>query len=438
MSAESIARWNSIPMSRQDIGIDQPESYRSSLKRPREDDDDADMDGEESEDNVSIASHSPSPLPPDQMDVDKYDEYVAGAVREVVTVNTKISETNKGFAMLAKLGWTDGQPLGLSGEGRVEPIPFYVKRDLTGLGKTNQDVRMIETTVSQRRELDSERQQKETEEQRLIREVCARLNSHILFVLTSIYKNSVARRAAVQSEISETLRAFYCNVCEKQFQNVAQYDEHTNSYAHHHKVRFRDMQMAQRQKQNTEEELNKRKEKERKREEKELRKIAAAAGIKIAKPATPIGSMPALAGISADSTAKAPEPRKGGWTTVSTASADAFAAAQSASPSPSAFRRASNWASVDGSPPPPPISAGDRVPAVSHANSHPLSPVPSMPPQPLTPAQPPHTHHPAPSFRNAGWSSLDTSSPMPPPQLPTILVLTRSMGGWTWRGRRRG
>jgi hypothetical protein len=57
--------------------------------------------------------------------------------------------------------------------GRVEPIPFHVKRDLTGLGKTNQDVRMIETTVSQRRGLDSERQQKETEEQRRAREVCS-------------------------------------------------------------------------------------------------------------------------------------------------------------------------------------------------------------------------------------------------------------------------
>jgi hypothetical protein len=42
---------------------------------------------------------------------------------------------------------------------------------LTGLGKTTQDVRMIETTVAQRRELDSERQQKESEEQRKLREV---------------------------------------------------------------------------------------------------------------------------------------------------------------------------------------------------------------------------------------------------------------------------
>lgn len=55
--------------------------------------------------------------------------------------------------------------------GRVDPVPFYVKNDLTGLGKTSQDTRMIETTVAQRRGLDSERQQKETEEQRRAREV---------------------------------------------------------------------------------------------------------------------------------------------------------------------------------------------------------------------------------------------------------------------------
>lgn len=124
------------------------------------------------------------------MDIDKYDEYHRGSEREVVTVDTKIKSSNKGFAMLAKLGWVEGQPLGLSGDGmympspsvqrvaslrtnlgRVDPIPFLLKNDSTGLGKFSQDVRMIESTVSQRRELDSERQHKETEEQRRAREV---------------------------------------------------------------------------------------------------------------------------------------------------------------------------------------------------------------------------------------------------------------------------
>lgn len=56
------------------------------------------------------------------MDVDnhlsKYDEYVNEPIREVITVETKIKSTNKGFAMLAKLGWVEGQPLGVSGDGQ--------------------------------------------------------------------------------------------------------------------------------------------------------------------------------------------------------------------------------------------------------------------------------------------------------------------------------
>ena len=134
-------------------------------------------------------SRSPSPVPQDQMDIDKYDDYVRGPVRDVITVDTKIKSTNKGFEMLSKLGWVEGQPLGLSQDGmffrsivqlhrsctvrvaRVDPIPFHIKNDATGLGKTSQDFRMIETTVSQRRELDSERQRNETEEQRKAREV---------------------------------------------------------------------------------------------------------------------------------------------------------------------------------------------------------------------------------------------------------------------------
>ena len=73
-------------------------------------------------------------------------------------------------------GWCAFSPLNCPPEAvcvraaRIDPIPFRVKNDATGLGKTSQDFRMIETTVSQRRELDSERQRNETEEQRRARE----------------------------------------------------------------------------------------------------------------------------------------------------------------------------------------------------------------------------------------------------------------------------
>ena len=52
------------------------------------------------------------------MDVDKYDEYYSNRPsREVITVETKIKSTNVGFSMLAKMGWVEGTPLGVSGEG---------------------------------------------------------------------------------------------------------------------------------------------------------------------------------------------------------------------------------------------------------------------------------------------------------------------------------
>ncbi|KAJ7786060.1 hypothetical protein B0H16DRAFT_16284 [Mycena metata] len=308
------------------------------------------------------------------MDIDEY--YVSRPEQEAITVETKIKSTNKGFAMLAKLGWVEGQPLGVSGEGRVDPIPFQIKRDSTGLGKLTQDFRVIETTVSQRRGLDSERMTKETEDQRRARE------------------DLVARRSALENEISTTLKAFYCELCDKQFKTVVAFTEHTNSYAHHHKARFKDMQANIRIPQD---DADKRKEKERKREEKELRKIAAANGIKMAKPpaavistlapAEPVGAsgsmdidgVPLNSGWASASGSQPTEPqpgfKKSGWATVGSSSSSATAP-----------------------PPPPPAASGGWAP-------------------PPPPAASSSSGHPA--FRTAGWTSLDTgssqSSPPPPP-----------------------
>jgi hypothetical protein len=83
---------------------------------------DVKIDGDDSDDDVSLVSRSPSPVAQDQMDIDKYDDYVRGPVREVITVDTKIKSTNKGFKMLSKLGWVEGQPLGLSQDGVLSPL----------------------------------------------------------------------------------------------------------------------------------------------------------------------------------------------------------------------------------------------------------------------------------------------------------------------------
>ncbi|KAF8446271.1 hypothetical protein L210DRAFT_3443358 [Boletus edulis BED1] len=373
MSAESVARWNAIPMTRPEQNEQEQPGASILLKRSRSEQGDNTDDSED--DNVSLVSRTPSPPPPeDAIDIDKYDEYILHPPREVITVETKIKSTNKGFAMLAKLGWSEGQPLGLSGDGRVDPIPFQIKNDLTGLGKINQDVRMIETTVSQRRELDSERQRKETQDQRKARE------------------DIVAKRAAVKLEITDTLKAFYCTLCEKQFQNVAQYDEHTNSYAHHHKARLRDMQANARLV--NQEELEMRKEKERKREEKELRKLARAQGIKMAKPAA-TAFAPVLTPENDTGSTNEPKPsgfKKAGWAAVTAV--------------PDTNSKRSGWA------------ASSAPPLPTH-----LPPPPPPPDNPTSAAPPALRSLPAsgaPMFRTGGWTSLDSDSSqyVPPPLSP--------------------
>ena len=120
---------------------------------------------------------------------------------------------------------------------------------------------------------------------------------------------------AVKSEISGVLKPFYCEICDKQFQNVAQYDEHTNSYGHHHRVRLRDIQANHPLRQVGKEEAERRKEKERKREEKELRKMAKAAGVKITVPSTAVAGPVSNTGGLQSNPVEVHTPLKntGGW-----------------------------------------------------------------------------------------------------------------------------
>ena len=71
---------------------------------------------------MSAGSRSSSPLDSMQVDGDdlyKYDEYAQGYEKEVVTVDTRIPSSNKGFGMLMKLGWVEGQGLGVAGNGEL-------------------------------------------------------------------------------------------------------------------------------------------------------------------------------------------------------------------------------------------------------------------------------------------------------------------------------
>ncbi|KAF4521247.1 hypothetical protein B566_EDAN008448 [Ephemera danica] len=57
-----------------------------------------------------------------------------GAKTETASLEQSVPETNKGFKMLAKMGWQSGQSLGKDGTGTTEPIPLSLKLGKSGLG----------------------------------------------------------------------------------------------------------------------------------------------------------------------------------------------------------------------------------------------------------------------------------------------------------------
>ena len=161
------------------------------------------------------------------------------------------------------------------------------------------------------------------------------------------------------------------------------------------------MQSTQRAKQNTPEEQDRRKEKERKREEKELRKIAAAAGVRMSKS---MPNAPTLAPVSASGESNSSGFKKGGWASIPPTTADSAS-------DPATGRRSAMGSSADLSHSPSP--APDVV-----SSSGGFSTTPGTSRLYDSPDKR-QLHQPPPAFRTAGWSSIDgTMQPPPPPPPP--------------------
>ncbi|KAK0153708.1 G patch domain-containing protein 11 [Merluccius polli] len=82
--------------------------------------------------------------------------------REAALHNT-ISNGNKGFALLQKMGYKAGQGLGKEGAGRVEPIPLNIKTDRGGIGMEKVKKRKAEQELENYRQKAQARQQNETQ-----------------------------------------------------------------------------------------------------------------------------------------------------------------------------------------------------------------------------------------------------------------------------------
>lgn len=172
-----------------------------------------------------------------------------------VSMETHIPESNIGYKLLQKMGWQVGRGLGSQGQGRIDPIRIELKDDSLGVGKAEEYSSTHVSTTAKRKALDSEKQLEETEIQKMEREY------------------QVEKKQAIAQELKEVKRAFYCELCDKQYKNISEYEQHLQSYDHHHKKRFKDMRESTRNSTVNQSEREKKLARERKREERELKRM---------------------------------------------------------------------------------------------------------------------------------------------------------------------
>ncbi|KAG2171744.1 hypothetical protein INT43_008124, partial [Umbelopsis isabellina] len=228
---------------------------------------------------------------------------------EQANMSTHLPETNIGYRLLCKMGWSAGQGLGSDRQGRVDPIRIDLKMDSLGIGKAEEEEDYHISSTAQRRALDSEKQMEETEQEKNIREAVTH------------------KKEEVKNDVKEILRAFYCELCDKQYSKISEYEQHLQSYDHHHKKRFKDMRESSKSTEGAIAERAQRRDRERKREERENRRIQEAmmkrSGIQIDAVPKPTAAPAAIK--LADASTKTDDYSKGtattqvstgGWATV--------------------------------------------------------------------------------------------------------------------------
>ena len=74
-------------------------------------------------------------------------------------LSTALSSDNKGFRLMAKMGYKSGEGLGKNNTGRVEPVPINLKPSRTGLGREAKDKEIL-TAIEKARAAAREKNEK--------------------------------------------------------------------------------------------------------------------------------------------------------------------------------------------------------------------------------------------------------------------------------------
>uniref|UniRef100_A0A061RQK4 G patch domain-containing protein 8-like n=1 Tax=Tetraselmis sp. GSL018 TaxID=582737 RepID=A0A061RQK4_9CHLO len=170
----------------------------------------------------------------------------------IASLDTPIPDTNIGYRMLQKLGWTEGRGLGREESGRTEPVRGGESAGLRfGVGKAEEDSLYTSEENITRRKLETEAQLEETEEQARQREMKAE------------------HQEKIKEVVKEEMSTFYCELCNKQYKTAMELETHLSSYDHHHKKRLQEMKQMQ-----SERTKGERQKREKKRLEKEMAQMA--------------------------------------------------------------------------------------------------------------------------------------------------------------------
>ena len=117
-------------------------------------------------------------------------------------MDAPLPEWNRGFQLLAAMGWRRHTGLGRRGQGRVDPVRIQEQLCTTGLGKESEYEEKAGEATESRRAMTAELIAFEDEAGREAREARA------------------ASEDAIRDAIRRENAAFYCEVCDKQYAKV--------------------------------------------------------------------------------------------------------------------------------------------------------------------------------------------------------------------------
>eukprot|EP00903_Cladosiphon_okamuranus_P006576 g6424.t1 len=151
--------------------------------------------------------------------------YIDTASLDAASLDKPIGEENRGFRLLKKMGWKQGQGLGAKGDGITVPVVLGTQVATMGLGKAAEDDRFTDEAAKERKKLDSE--VVETEEMKAKR------------------LEKAVRQETIKEQVQEMNKEFYCETCNKQYKTVGEMSNHYSSYDHHHVKRLKEAAEAE-------------------------------------------------------------------------------------------------------------------------------------------------------------------------------------------------